>query len=243
MKNGKTPIHIQRWAPADYHDDEHVRVLKARRDWATLTFYRHFIDKSFMAGGSLPADIESLAAAVEMPKMQVERALRNVLGRLVHKIGTRLFQNRVRRDVLKELRYRRGQSAKGSLGGRPRVGKGIPLPSQSPPAPTPTPTPHNETTPPPPLLTKGGEFDFDLPPGLTEENGNGARKVTHPGVAGQVEKARLYAISLGFHPDRRDLRELKGWVKAGRSEEAIRKELDRTKAAGDPIAPAVRPRL
>lgn len=106
MKGGKTPIHIMRWAPADYHADEHVKLLKARRDYRTLTFYRHFIDLSFAGGGDLPADPEALAAVVEMPRKDVEHALSFCLGRLIEQEGERLFQKRVRRDVATELEFR-----------------------------------------------------------------------------------------------------------------------------------------
>lgn len=120
MKGGQTPIHIQRWASADYHADEHVRVLKARRDYLTLTFYRHFLDHSFTAGGDLPADSEALAAIVEMPQQDVEKALAFCLGRLVFQGGDRLYQHRVQRDVAEELRFRAEQSERGKLGGRPK---------------------------------------------------------------------------------------------------------------------------
>ncbi len=117
MKGGRTPIHIQRWAPADYHEDEHVRLLKTRRDYRTLTFYRHFIDRSFSAGGDLPADLEALAAVVEMPRRDVERALSFCLGRLIERRGGRLYQKRVEREVRAELAYRTEQAELGRKGG------------------------------------------------------------------------------------------------------------------------------
>lgn len=121
MKGGRTPIHIQRWAPADYHHDEHVRLLKARRDYRTLTFYRNFLDHSFLAGGDLPADPEALAAVVEMPRKDVEAALSFCLGRLIHQNGERLYQGRVVREVADEMAFREEQGERGRRGGRPKT--------------------------------------------------------------------------------------------------------------------------
>jgi len=144
VKGGKTPIHRQPWYPTDYHEDEHVKLLKARHDYRTLTFYRHFIDRSFASGGDLPADPEALAAVVEMPRRDVEHALSFCLGRLITQDGERLFQRRVRRDVATELEFREVQSEHGKKGGRPkkerlpfRIEKVEVFDSESPPSPTP----------------------------------------------------------------------------------------------------------
>jgi uncharacterized protein YdaU (DUF1376 family) len=137
-----------RWAPSDYHADEHVKLLKARRDYRTLSFYRHFLDFSFMAGGDLPADPEALAAAVEMPRKDVEHALSFCIGRLITQDGERLFQKRVRRDVVAEFEFRAEQGEHGKKGGRPkkerealRDEKGMVSESKTPPAPAPKPFP------------------------------------------------------------------------------------------------------
>lgn len=148
MRNGQTPIHIQRWAPADYYSDEHVRLLILERDWATLTFYRHFIDASFAAGGDLPAELRALSACVWMPTRDVSRPLRRLLGVLIFQDGDRLYQPRVRRDVAKEIEFRESQSQFGKKGGRPKTQtvpfeteKGSLLDTKSPPTPAPSPTP------------------------------------------------------------------------------------------------------
>jgi len=120
MKGGRTPIHIQRWAPADYHEDEHVRLLYARRDWRTLTFYRTFLDRAFMAGGDLPADPEALSAVVQMPRKDVSSALDFCLGKLIYAEGDRLYQKRVRRDIADELEFREQQAERGKLSGEAR---------------------------------------------------------------------------------------------------------------------------
>lgn len=142
MRNGQTPIHIQRWAPADFHADETVKLLKARRDYLKLTFYRTFLDESFMAGGDLPADPESLAAVMSMPVSHVKQALSFFIGLKIFEENGRLFQPRIRRDVADELEFREIQRANGKKGGRKAslpqalpnaVGK--PKDSQSPPAP------------------------------------------------------------------------------------------------------------
>jgi hypothetical protein len=95
-----------------------------------------------------------------------------------------------------------------------------------------------ERTPPLTPPVPGGEA-FDLPPGLEDEDlepgtderqGKGAS-------ARRLESARLYAIHVGFHPSRRDLREMRGWVRAGRTLPEIQRELDRCKSEGEPIVP------
>jgi hypothetical protein len=131
LKKGQVPIHIQRWAPMDYHNDEHVKLLKVRQDWNTLTFYRHFIDFSFTSGGDLPADPEALAAIVGMPIVLVRRALKFCVGRVLFKDGKRLYQCRVRRDIKRELEFRESQRELGRQGGlekarRLRVALGLP---------------------------------------------------------------------------------------------------------------------
>lgn len=148
MKGGHTPIHIQRFAPADLWADEHWKVLVARRDYLTMSFYRAFMDHAFMAGGDLPAAPEALAAVLHMARRDVEKALGFCLGRLVFQDGERLYQGRVRREIAAELQYRREQSEAGKKGGRPKRGggneggpKGGLSVNQSPPAPTPTPLP------------------------------------------------------------------------------------------------------
>lgn len=140
MRNGKPPIHIQRWAPADFQNDEHVKVLKARRDWTTLTFYRQFLDYSFITGGDLPTDLESLAATLEMPSSHVRKALAFCLGRLIDQDGDRLYQRRVRSEVSEELKFREIQRENGKKASR-RVAYDKPKASPSPPSPSPSPPP------------------------------------------------------------------------------------------------------
>jgi uncharacterized protein YdaU (DUF1376 family) len=182
MKGGRVPIHIMRWAPQDYHADEHVKLLKARRDYRTLTFYRHFLDQSFASGGDLPADPEALAAVVEMPRRDVEHALAFCLGRLIAQDGERLFQKRVRRDVATELEFREVQAEHGKKGGRPKKerqafqnGKAEVSESETPPSPTPrafspAPAPAPNVLPPPraeaPLVpvVEGPEKPFEKVP-------------------------------------------------------------------------------
>lgn len=183
MKGGQTPIHIQRFAPADLHDDEHVKVLESKRDYRTLTFYRCFIDYSFMGGGDLPSDPSVLAAIVHMPRRDVVAALQFCLGKLVHEDGDRLYQKRVRREVLRELRYRRRQSNLGKKGGRPRKAhkeegkpKGTVSDTKSPPSPPSAPAP--PSTPAPPSAP---------PPAGRSDAEDDARRY---GSAGEAEQVR-----------------------------------------------------
>jgi hypothetical protein len=175
MKGGKVPIHLQRWAPQDYHLDEHVRLLKARRDYRTLTFYRHFLDHSFTSGGDLPADPEALAAIVEMPTKDVKTSLAFCLGRLLTQDGDRLHQKRVLREVAEELEYRELQADRGRLGGRPKT-KAVAKPVVSEPeserlarrapapAPAPAPCAVRRAPTPTPIASQPDSADAAVPP-------------------------------------------------------------------------------
>lgn len=145
MKDGHAPIHIMRWAPADYVNDPFIRKLYQKRDWRTLAFYSAFLFYSHMEGGDLPSDPEDLAAMVFMPPREVTSALALcVSAGKIHEKQGRLYHKRVVAEVIQELEYREQQRAIGKRGGRPkRKGepKGRVLENQTPPSPAPTPTP------------------------------------------------------------------------------------------------------
>ncbi len=180
-----------------------------------------------------------LAAAVEMPRAAVSAALKFCVGRLIYEENGRLFQKRVLRDVRKELRFRREQSEYGKLGGRPRVSKGEPSATYTPPAPSPspapTPAPQPNGPPLPPPERRGGTGEFDLPPGMADNGPPGRSRHDRKAQDERLEAARLYAIDIGFHPRRHDLREMKRWVKAGRTLGEIQAELDSRRAEGATI--------
>jgi hypothetical protein len=145
MKGGRTPIHVQKWCPADFQADPDVKLLLKRRDYLTLAFYRQFLDVSFTQGGDLPADIEELSACLMLPERDCRKALEFCLGRLLFETDGRLYQRRVRAEVSEELEFRSVQSAHGKNGGRPRKErvaffeeKGMVLASESPPSPSST---------------------------------------------------------------------------------------------------------
>jgi len=177
MKGGRIPIHIMRWAPADYVNDPFVRLLVAEEDFATLTFYHLVLNWSHMEGGDLPADPRQLAASLGMRRHRVVRSLQVCVdaGKLKVNDG-RLYHPRVVREVKGELTYRAEQAALGRKGGqtagrgRPKETIGDPLiedratpigidrPAvRRAPAPTPAPTPVVPPAPPdgdshPPVL-------------------------------------------------------------------------------------------
>lgn len=204
MKGGQTPIHIQRWAPADLHQDEHWKLLQAKRDYRTLHFYRVFLDHAFMAGGDLPRNPAQLAAVLLMPARDVEAALRFCLGKLVFEDGDRLYQKRVRREVKKELKFRKRQSDIGKKGGRPRKDgtakgelKGTLSDPESPPSPyavrrsptpAPAPTPSPAPTPTP-----------DIPAGAAERAGGGRSNSRPPAPPASAPKGDLLDHDPG-HP-------------------------------------------
>lgn len=194
MKGGQTPIHIQRWAPADYHADEHVKLLESRRAYMVLHFYRQFLDHSFMAGGDLPMDAHRLAAVVKMGPRDVQTAIEACLGKLIFQDGDRLYQRRVRREVAKELRYRRKQASLGKKGGRPKKNskdegefKGTVLDPKSPPAPTPTPAPSsNNNDPPTPPAGAGGSGSAGRPHGRAHGNGSALKGAVLEGAVNDL---------------------------------------------------------
>ncbi len=124
MKGGRVPIHIMRWAPADYVNDPFVRLLVAEEDFATLAFYHLVLNWSHMEGGDLPADPRQLAATLGMKRHRVARSLEVCLGasKLVVRNG-RLCHPRVLREVENELAYRAEQAGLGRVGGR-KAGRG-----------------------------------------------------------------------------------------------------------------------
>lgn len=134
------PVHIMRWAPADYVNDPFVMLMMKRRAYRVLTFYSMFLFRSHMEGGSLPAPLDLLSAAVSMPSEDVASAVATLIqhGKITEAEG-RLYHKRVVREIAKELSYRENQSGAGKKGGRP--GKGTLSDTESPPSPSPSPSP------------------------------------------------------------------------------------------------------
>lgn len=126
MKGGQTPIHIMRWAPADYVNDPFVKLLVARRDFGTFAFYNLVLNWSHMEGGDLPENPEELAAVIGMSVKDTARSLKVCMdaGKLIAD-GGRIYHKRVRREVYRELQFRLQQSDNGKRGGA-AAGKGRP---------------------------------------------------------------------------------------------------------------------
>jgi len=148
MKGGKTPIHLMRWAPADYVNDPAVKLALAKRDFVASTFYPLFLFHAFIQGGDLPADPVELGAIVGMRPADVTKAVNywHGQGKLQQRDG-RIFHERVVRDVADEIAFRAEQAERGRLGGRPKKASGsesekpLVVESKSPPAPAPLPAP------------------------------------------------------------------------------------------------------
>lgn len=158
MKGGKTPIHIQRWAPADFQVDPVVQWILTTGRHDVYVLYRQFLDVSFMEGGSLPDDLAYLQAITRFSSTEAVESSLEVLigaGKIVRQRG-RLYHKRVAREIAHELRYRKEQTALGKIGGeasgksrRKRKLEGYPseeskgaVPEKrSPPAPAPSPAP------------------------------------------------------------------------------------------------------
>ena len=116
------PIHIMRWAPADYLMDGFVQGCYLRRDYKTLAFYSAFLFRSFAEGGSLPANPDTLVGFIAMPKRDLVPALEACItaGKLVVE-GDSVFHRRVRDDFARAVEIRDSLSAKGRLGVKARL--------------------------------------------------------------------------------------------------------------------------
>jgi uncharacterized protein YdaU (DUF1376 family) len=112
------PIHIMRFAPADYVEDVEVKIAIAERDFRALTFYHLFLFHSHIQAGSLPADSRQLAIVCGLSRADAERGLKRWLdsGKIVLENG-RLFHKRVVREIAEERAYRAEQAALGKKGG------------------------------------------------------------------------------------------------------------------------------
>lgn len=160
MKGGRTPIHIMRFAPADYLNDPAVKLALAEDNVDATAFYPLFLFNAFAQGGSLTSDLRVLAATIGMSRKRVERALAfwKDTGTIEDRDG-RLYQKRVTREVEQELAFRDAEAERKRLarertsGGRPadavdtsggrRPESEAPTPAPAPaPAPLPAPAPN-----------------------------------------------------------------------------------------------------
>jgi len=118
LKDGRTPIHIQRWAPADFQLDPFVQWALAAQRWDVYVLYRQFIDVSFTQGGSIPDDPAYLRAMCRFEEPDAaEKALEVCIeaGKIFREDG-KLFHPRVRREVERELDFRTEQTNKARTG-------------------------------------------------------------------------------------------------------------------------------
>lgn len=224
MKNGQTPIHIMRWAPADYVNDPFVRRCYQKRDFRTVSFYSAFLFYSFMEGGDLPSDLDDLAAIVLMPARDVEMALAvcKAAGKIQEEDG-RLFHQRVRREVDKEFEFRRHQAELGRKGAKARVEKeaqGKPKGTPSPPSPSPSPAPIKDPPLTPPLNAGG---DLQVEPGERDEPvrpderppDHGTHDWDRADEREYVEALVASAKEHGRPAFRNDRRHFRDWYRAG----------------------------
>jgi len=168
------PIHIMRFAPADFLLDAFVLGCIRRRAWMTLCFYFLFLLKSHVEGGSLPDEPETLADHLGMREADVADARLACIGAgKLTSDGGRLLHKRVARGIADELAFRAQQAESGAKGGRPPKGYGSGSEkaslsdTKSPPTPTPNPTPTPAPTPQPtPTPDPGGRVG---PPGALEK--------------------------------------------------------------------------
>lgn len=145
----RAPVHIMRFAPADYLLDAFVQRCYRTRSHRTLAFYTGFLFRSHLEGGSLPADPHTLASYLSMQVRDVVSALQECVtaGKLKIENG-RVFHKRVVAEVSDELAYRAQQAEFGKKRGGPRKpptdddgGEATLFDAESPPAPLPAPSP------------------------------------------------------------------------------------------------------
>ncbi len=129
MNNGQDyPLQLWRtWSPPDFLNDEIVRLAIARGDGTSIAVYALVLNASYWAGGTLPADIEQLAAVLGARKTWVERGLTLWLdsGKLQVEDG-RIFHRRTRAEAQKDLALRRAASISGATGNRKRWQRRVP---------------------------------------------------------------------------------------------------------------------
>lgn len=113
MKGGKTPIHIMRWAPADFLADPFVMMLVADGRYEAYVFYRQFIDVSFLEGGKIRNDLRLLSALSGLSEEYAEAARDFCVeaGKLQVADGW-IFHPRVVREVEREMSFRETQGPK-----------------------------------------------------------------------------------------------------------------------------------
>lgn len=183
MKGGKTPIHLMRFACADYLNEPAVKLALAEDNVDASAFYPLFLFNAFTQGGSLPSGPRILAATVGMPLKRVERALKfwQEHGVIEERDG-RLYQKRLEREVTQELAFRDSEAERKRIarerqsGGRPADGGqasgGRRPESEAPtPAPAPLPAPNAVRQSPAPLpATTNGHGATSLPPGQREDD-------------------------------------------------------------------------
>ena len=111
MKGGIVPIHIMRFAPADYLGDPAVKLALAEDRIDAIAFYPLFLFHAFLQGGALASDVRLLAATCSMPRRRVEKALAfwKEQGKIEERDGY-LYQRRVTREVERELEFRRSEA-------------------------------------------------------------------------------------------------------------------------------------
>lgn len=180
MKGGQTPIHVMRFAVADYLEDPWVKLALTERNLVATTFYPLFLFASFNHGGDLPSDPTLLAAALGMRRSDVVAALKfwsqKECGLVILESG-RAWNPRVRRDVAAELQFRSDQAERGRKGGKAKAASerlaGAKQPP-SPPSPSPSPAPAPAPTPSSTNAGAGGRAATDPIAGPPEQAAGGA---------------------------------------------------------------------
>lgn len=146
------PVHLMRFAPADYVNDPAVKLALVKRDFVSSTFYPLFLFHAFTQGGRLPADPVTLGAILGMRPADVRKALAywTAQGKVKEADGS-VYHERILRDLDRELAFREEQSERGKLSASRRLASttGASTGRFNPPVPAPVPAPAPAPTPPP----------------------------------------------------------------------------------------------
>lgn len=230
--------------PKDWLSDSNVKAMSIDAKGA----YIELLSIYWLEDG-LPADTDRLSRLVGISPAKF-RHLWPLIEPCFSVKGSRLVQKRLERERAKQKANSRLQSARGKKGGRPmksttentqRFRPAFPDESRSKPKKSlPSPSPLRITTDPPsPPADAGGPVEnpnLELPPGLTGNGGLPPPRVgdrlSDKAERQTVNDIRRYAISIGFHPRRKDLRQIKEWVHGGRTMAVICDTLDTLKAEG-----------
>lgn len=202
MSDEKAPAFM--FYPKDYTSDEHVQAMSLEQEGAYLRLLLH----GWLHRG-IPTDLSTLARICRVPRSKMARLWPGVAPCFKEAEPGRLVNPRQEKERAKQEAHRAERSRSGRKGAESRHGSAKAQPSNG----------HGSATV-LPVAKDGFPFPFPFPDNgtpLTPRAGGDAQVVrdARARIEAQVEQARQFAIGIGERPNRDELREIRGWFKAG----------------------------